>query len=67
VERAAVADSHGSEPGRLAVADGRLLFGAADGAIELLQVKPPGGRSMDAAAWLRGHPSVVARHNGGGG
>jgi methionyl-tRNA formyltransferase len=43
------------EPGRLSTADGRLLLGCADGALELLEVQPPGGRSMDAAAYLRGH------------
>jgi methionyl-tRNA formyltransferase len=33
----------------------RLLWGAADGALELLEVVPPGSRPMDAAAYLRGH------------
>lgn len=33
----------------------RLLLGTADGALELLEVQPPGGRPMDAAAYLRGH------------
>jgi len=31
-----------------------LLLPAADGALELLEVQPPGGRPMDAAAYLRG-------------
>jgi methionyl-tRNA formyltransferase len=43
------------EPGGLSMADGRLLLGCADGALELLEVQPPGGRAMDAAAYLRGH------------
>jgi methionyl-tRNA formyltransferase len=43
------------EPGRLDARDGRLLFGCAGGSLELLEVKPPGGRAMDAGAWLRGH------------
>lgn len=43
------------EPGRLEPREGRLLFGCAGGALELLEVKPPGGRAMDAGAWLRGH------------
>ena len=43
-------------PGKL-VADGdRLLLGCAEGALELLTVQPAGGRAMDAAAYLRGHP-----------
>jgi methionyl-tRNA formyltransferase len=43
------------EPGCLAGDGGRLLYGCAGGALELLEVKPPGGRAMDAGAWLRGH------------
>jgi len=43
------------EPGHLESRDGRLLFGCSDGALELLEVKPPGGRTMEAGAWLRGH------------
>ncbi len=35
--------------------DGRLFLGTAEGTLELLAVKPPGGREMDAAAYLRGH------------
>jgi methionyl-tRNA formyltransferase len=35
--------------------DGRLLLACADGTLELLEVQPPGGRPMDAAAYLRGH------------
>jgi methionyl-tRNA formyltransferase len=42
-------------PGTLATADGRLLYGAANGALELLRVQPAGGRAMDAAAYIRGH------------
>jgi len=42
--------------GQLAAREGRLLLGCADGALELLVVKPPGGSAMDAAAYLRGHP-----------
>ncbi len=33
----------------------RLLLGCADGALQLLEVQPPGKRSMDAGAFLRGH------------
>jgi len=49
----ALAETHPA--GVLAEADGRLLFGARDGSLELLTVKPPGGTAMDAAAYLRGH------------
>jgi methionyl-tRNA formyltransferase len=41
--------------GTLAAVAGRLLYGTADGSLELLQVQPSGGRPMDAAAYLRGH------------
>jgi methionyl-tRNA formyltransferase len=46
-------------PGELAARDGRLLFGAGDGALELLQVQPAGGRPMQAADWLRGHGAAL--------
>ena len=42
------------EPGRLGVRDGRLLLDCRDGALELLEVQPAGGRAMPAAAWLNG-------------
>jgi methionyl-tRNA formyltransferase len=48
------------EAGRLDARDGSLLFGCDGGALELLQVKPPGGRAMDAGAWLRGHAGRLA-------
>jgi methionyl-tRNA formyltransferase len=48
------------EPGRLGAREGRLLFGCERGALELLQVKPPGGRAMAAEAWLRGHAGRLA-------
>jgi methionyl-tRNA formyltransferase len=37
------------------VGDGRLLLRCREGTLELLVVQPPGGRAMDAAAYLRGH------------
>ena len=56
VRRAAVGDPHEApSPGELAAHDGRLLFGADGGALELLTVQPAGGRPMDADAFLRGH------------
>ena len=54
VRRAEAVDD-GPDAGALAEADGRLLLGTADGALELLEVHPAGGRAMDAAAYLRGH------------
>ena len=59
VERARAGDER-AEPGRLEARDGRLLFGCSGGALELLEVKPPGGRAMDAEAWLRGHAGSLA-------
>ncbi len=47
---------HGLAPG-LHARGGRLLLLASPGALELLTVQPPGGRPMDAAAYLRGHPA----------
>jgi methionyl-tRNA formyltransferase len=46
--------------GALANVEGRLLFGTHDGALELLEVQPPGGRPMDAASYLRGHELPAA-------
>ena len=48
----------GEEPGRLVSRDGRLLLGCAQGGLELHEVQAPGGRPMDAAAFLRGHPLI---------
>jgi methionyl-tRNA formyltransferase len=41
-------------PAGLVERDGRLLFGAADGALDLRVVQPPGGRAMAASDFLRG-------------
>jgi methionyl-tRNA formyltransferase len=41
-------------PGELTERDGRLLYGAVQGALELIEVQPPGKKPMEAAAWLRG-------------
>jgi methionyl-tRNA formyltransferase len=60
VRRAAPAGDESVEPGALAVSDGRLLLGAADGALELLEVVPAGGRPMDAASYLRGRGARLA-------
>ena len=61
VTRAALA-SGGAGPaaGQLAVSDGRLLYGAASGALELQEVHPAGKRPMDAEAWIRGYGERLA-------
>jgi methionyl-tRNA formyltransferase len=53
VRRARVSEER-APAGELAARDGRLLYGTSDGALELLEVVPPGSRAMDAAAYLRG-------------
>jgi methionyl-tRNA formyltransferase len=56
VRRASLAPGRGEiEPGTLAARDSRLLYGAAQGALELLEVHPAGKRPMAAADWIRGH------------
>ena len=58
VRRARLADS-GSTPGSLGASGERLLLGCRDGALELLEVQPPGGRSMPAGDWLRGRAGAA--------
>jgi methionyl-tRNA formyltransferase len=60
VIRAAISTKDAPDPGELAERDGRLLFGAAGAALELLEVHPAGKRPMEAAAWLRGHAVRLA-------
>jgi len=57
VNRAALASPGGDipAPGRLAAWEGRLLYGAAGGALELCEVHPQGKRPMEADAWIRGY------------
>ncbi|HEX9966603.1 MAG TPA: methionyl-tRNA formyltransferase [Solirubrobacterales bacterium] len=45
--------------GEVVAADGELLVGCGEGALCLEVVQPPGGRPMDADAYLRGHPAPV--------
>jgi methionyl-tRNA formyltransferase len=71
VHRAALADSRagGAQPdavardardaSRLAAREGRLLLDCTPGTLELLEVRPPGGRAMDARSYLRGHRAAV--------
>src|SRR6185295_13381572 len=51
VVRAALAAEEGPSPGELDARDGRLLYGAMSGALELREVHPSGKRPMDAEAW----------------
>jgi methionyl-tRNA formyltransferase len=60
VRRAGLAPTGEVEPGELAARDGRLLYGAASGALELIEVQPEGKRPMHAADWLRGHRELLA-------
>jgi methionyl-tRNA formyltransferase len=69
VRRAATADD-GPPAGELAARDGRLLYGTARGALDLLEVHPPGKRPMEGSAYLRGHAAELDRgsgHNAPGG
>jgi methionyl-tRNA formyltransferase len=53
-----------TSPGALAAVGSpptRLLYGACDRALELLEVQPPGARAMDAEAYLRGHGQKLSR------
>jgi methionyl-tRNA formyltransferase len=43
------------QPGATGALDGRLVYGTAQGALELLEVQPAGKRPMDAGSYLRGH------------
>ena len=51
-----------AQPGELAAGELEggdsqgLRLGCATGTLELLSVRPPGGREMEASAYLRGHP-----------
>ncbi len=59
VRRAAVALDD-VPPGAPAARDGRLLIGCSEGAIELLEVQPAGGRPMPAGDYLRGRGKALA-------
>jgi methionyl-tRNA formyltransferase len=53
--RVAEAVSDGPPAGEIETRDGQLLLGAADGALRLDVVQPPGKKPMSAADFLRGH------------
>jgi methionyl-tRNA formyltransferase len=55
VRRASPSGGEGPPPGELSAREGRLLYGAADGPLELHEVQPAGKRAMDASSYLRGH------------
>jgi len=61
VRRARLAEGEPAPPGELVVREGGLLLGCAPGLLELLEVQPPGGRAMDAPAYLRGHGAPAGR------
>ena len=47
------------EQGALQADGHRLLLGTASGALELVEVQPPGGRPMAAADYLRGRGAAI--------
>jgi methionyl-tRNA formyltransferase len=53
-QAAALGSGDGSPPLGVFTHDGRLLLACSPGVLELLVVQPPGGRAMDAGAYLRG-------------
>jgi methionyl-tRNA formyltransferase len=57
--RRAVVTADPVAAGELVAHDARLLFGTSNGALELLEVQPAGGKPMDAAAYLRGHAAKL--------
>jgi methionyl-tRNA formyltransferase len=52
---AAHAVPDGPPTGEIETREGQLLLGAAEGALSLDRVQPPGGKPMSAADFLRGH------------
>jgi methionyl-tRNA formyltransferase len=60
VRAARARDEADLAPGELAVRDSALLLGTGAGALELVEVQPPGKRAMAAADYLRGHDPTAA-------
>jgi len=59
VRRARGAAGEAVGRGALAAAGDRLLYGTADGALELIEVQPAGKRAMPAEAFLRGNRDAL--------
>ena len=53
-----IADGRGA-PGQVLEAQSALVVACGDGAVQVAEVKPAGGRRMAAAEWLRGRPIVA--------
>lgn len=67
VWRARVRPELRGAPGDILQARGQTMTVAcADGALELLQLQSPGGRRMDAAAWLAAHGDLTGTQLGPG-
>jgi methionyl-tRNA formyltransferase len=47
-------DGSAPDHGKWMAIDDRLVAGFADGGVELVEIKPPGKRTMTGSAWLRG-------------
>ncbi|MGI8750068.1 MAG: hypothetical protein ACR2J6_05905 [Thermoleophilaceae bacterium] len=62
VRRARVAEGVAARKGLLCAEGGTLLMGTSSGALELLEVQPPGKRAMAASDYLRGRVRS-ASHN----
>lgn len=63
VDEARVVDDRGGlEPGRVSATGDALRLGCAEGALDLVRIRPPGGRPMAAADWLRGRPDPHLTH-----
>ncbi|MGK2878159.1 MAG: methionyl-tRNA formyltransferase [Solirubrobacterales bacterium] len=61
VEQARVTDRT-LEPGAAAAEDGRLFIGTTDMTLELLRVRPAGGKTMDVESFLRGNDAPEILH-----
>jgi methionyl-tRNA formyltransferase len=54
-------DAHGRPGEVLSAQDGQFTVACGEGALELLQLQRPGGRRIDAAAWLQARPGLAGR------